>query len=121
MIGSTDIPELRACHAEGLDFERYLQTDPDRAGPWREIHERTGLSSAQRSLVAGFVRRMPVLVVSGIWCGDCVQQGPLLERIAEASELIDLRWLDRDEHSTLARHLRINGLHPACRPRSSAS
>lgn len=109
MIGSTDIPELRARHAEGLDFERYLQTDPDRAGPWREIHERTGLSSAQRSLVAGFVRRMPVLVVSGIWCGDCVQQGPLLERIAEASELIDLRWLDRDEHSTLTRHLRING------------
>ena len=109
MTGLPDIPNLADRHAEGLDFEAYLRTDPDRAGPWREIHARTRLSTAQRSLVGTFVRRMPVLVLSGIWCGDCVQQGPLLARIAEASELIDLRWLDRDEHAGLARHLRING------------
>lgn len=109
MTGPADILRLADHHDKGLDFERYLLTDPARAAPWREIHERVELSPDQRALIGGFVRRMPVLVVSGIWCGDCVQQGPLLERIAEASDLIDLRWLDRDEHSDLARNLRING------------
>jgi len=27
---------------------------------------------------------MKVLILSGIWCGDCVQQCPLLVRLAES-------------------------------------
>lgn len=91
-----------------LDWEAYLATDPDRASRWREFHEKVALTDAQRSLLAGFTRRLNVLCVSGIWCGDCVQQGPLLERIAEASPMIDLRWVDRDEHADLSERVKIN-------------
>ena len=60
---------------------------------------------------------MPVLVSSGVWCGDCVQQLPLLERIAEASpmasgaggKLVDVRYVDRDAHNDLAELVRICG------------
>ncbi|MCA9311072.1 MAG: thioredoxin family protein, partial [Phycisphaerales bacterium] len=45
----------------------------------------------------------------GIWCGDCVQQGPLIQRIADASPLIEVRWLDRDEHEDLASSVMICG------------
>jgi hypothetical protein len=59
--------------------------------------------------VGGFVREMKILIVSGIWCGDCVQQCPLIARIAEAkSSRIDLRLLDRDQHRDLAESLTIN-------------
>jgi hypothetical protein len=37
-----------------------------------------------------------------------VQQGPLIQRIADATDRIDLRWLDRDEHIDLAERLQIN-------------
>ena len=37
------------------------------------------------SLLGGFTREMKVLVISGIWCGDCVAQGPLLHHIASAN------------------------------------
>ena len=104
-----DTKMLSASHARGLSFEDYLATDPDRAGDWRRIHERIALDTAQERLLAGFTRRMPVLVCSGMWCGDCVQQGPLLDRIATASDCIDLRWLDRDEHPEFSKQLRING------------
>ena len=100
---------LRELHARGADFDDYLATDPVRAEDWRRIHEGITLDEHQKRLVAGFTRSMPVLVCSGIWCGDCVQQGPLLERIAAATDLIDLRWLDRDEHPDFAAALRING------------
>ena len=50
-----------------------------------------------------------MLVSSGVWCGDCVQQLPLLETIAEANpEKITVRYLDRDEHKDLAQQLTIN-------------
>ena len=32
----------------------------------------------------------------------------MLQRIAEASEAIDLRWVDRDEHAELAEKVKIN-------------
>ncbi|MAD19437.1 MAG: thiol reductase thioredoxin [Planctomycetaceae bacterium] len=106
-----DLPTdlLSTTHAAGLDFEAYVATDPKRAPDWRAIHERTTLTPSRRTLIEGFVRRLNVIVVSGTWCGDCVQQGPLLARIAEASDLIDLRWVDRDEQPELASRVRING------------
>jgi hypothetical protein len=52
---------------------------------------------------------MNVIVLTGIWCGDCAQQGPLIQRIAEANpKLIDIRWLDRDEHMDLQERVTIN-------------
>ena len=109
MTPGLDATFLAERFADALGFEDYLATDPERAEPWRDIHRRVALAEPQQRLLDGFVRRMPVLVVSGIWCGDCVQQGPLLARIAEASPAIDLRWVDRDEADDLARRVRVNG------------
>ena len=105
---SLDAMYLHEKFEAALGWEAYLATDPDRASRWREFHEKVALDEAQRSLLAGFSRRMNVLCVSGIWCGDCVQQGPMLERIAAASDAIDLRWVDRDEHADLAEQVKIN-------------
>ena len=99
---------LKSKHEAGLDYEAYLATDADKADNWRTIDSQITLSDSQRTLIEGFSRQMKVLVVSGIWCGDCVQQGPLLQLIAEANPLIDQKWIDRDEHADLAEQIKIN-------------
>jgi thiol-disulfide isomerase/thioredoxin len=91
-----------------LDWEAYLATDPEKADHWRRIYEQAELTPPQHSLVAGFTRRMKMLFVSGIWCGDCVEQGPAVQRIAEANPALDLRYVDRDEHLDLAEQIKIN-------------
>ncbi len=100
--------ELRHKHESALGYDDYLATDPSKAGAWNVIYGQASLTDAQRAIVAGFTRTMRVICLSGIWCGDCAQQGPLLQRIAEANDRIDLRWLDRDEHPDLAEHVMIN-------------
>lgn len=95
-------------HAAGLGYDDYLASDPDRAPQWRAIHDRLALDADQTALLAGFTREMKVLCLSGTWCGDCVAQGPMFTRIAEACPRIDLRWLDRDEHDDLSERLTIN-------------
>lgn len=99
---------LREKHGAGLDFESYLATDPEKGEKWRPIYDQVQLTADQRRLVEGFTREIKVLVVCGIWCGDCVQQGPLIQRIAEASPRINLRWIDREEHQDLAERVMIN-------------
>lgn len=97
--------------AAALPYEPYLQTGTDEQKQrWQQVHAAARLTDAQTRLLAGFGRDMKVLIVSGIWCGDCVQQCPLLQRIAEANPArIDLRLLDRDEHRDLTEKVRING------------
>lgn len=99
---------LREKHQAGLDFGAYMRASPSHADAWRTVHDATTLNADQHALLASFTRQMHVLCLSGSWCGDCVQQGPLLARIAEASPAIDLRWLDRDEHDDLSSFVTIN-------------
>lgn len=99
---------LKSKHDAGLSYDDYLATDPEKGAKWREIGGQSGLNDDQAALVRGFVREMNVLCISGIWCGDCVQQGPLIQHIADANPCIDMRWVDRDEHADLAEAVKIN-------------
>ena len=99
-------------HAAGSDYQTYVASDPNRAPQWQAIYERLTLTDEQQQLLASFTRTMPVICLSGTWCGDCVAQGPMFERIAEASDAIDLRWLDRNAQQVGNRpvdrlHLRV--------------
>lgn len=75
---------------------------------WKAVYDRTQLTPEQRVLVGGFQREMRLLCVAGTWCGDCVREGPILQRLAEESPKVELRFLDRDENPDLAKELSIN-------------
>jgi hypothetical protein len=96
--------------AAALPYAGYVQTGTaEQQRRWQQVYDAARLAPAQAQLLAGFRRDMKVLIVSGIWCGDCVQQCPLLQRCAEANpDRIDLRLLDRDEHRDLSGQVRIN-------------
>ncbi len=88
---------------------RYLADGQDNhRAKWEAMAGRIALGDEQQQRAATFVRNMPVLCLSGIWCGDCVRQGPILEAIAAGSPGLDLRFVERVEDA-LAEELRING------------
>ena len=97
-------------YAAGLPYRDFV----DRYGTnahrerWQAAYDRIELAPAQGELLRGFQRRMYLLCLAGTWCGDCVRDGPILQRIAEVSARIGLRFLDRDEHPDLAQALAIN-------------
>ena len=113
---------LRSFFQQGKPFEAYVATAlPSQAAGWASVTARARLTEAQAALVRTFSRRINVLVLSGTWCGDCVQQCPILHAIAQAHPVpasaapdapgIDLRFLDRDKHLELANHFMICGGH----------
>ncbi len=66
--------DLARHFADGLAYEPYVATGTaEQQRRWGAFDDAVRLTDAQRQLVAGFTRDMRVLVVSGVWCGDCVQ------------------------------------------------
>ena len=104
---------LKEKHEAGLPYDRYVQSGtPQQHDDWKAIYEQASLTDQQRRLAESFTRRVNVIGLSGIWCGDCVQQGPLIAKIAGANpDVLDLRWLDRDEHIDLQQQVSINAGH----------
>jgi thiol-disulfide isomerase/thioredoxin len=106
-----DVKFLSDKFSTALSYDKYLQTgNEEQQRRWTRVYEAASLTESQKQLLGGFVREMKILIVSGIWCGDCVEQCPLIARIAQANpEKIDLRLLDRDQNLDLAHQVRING------------
>jgi hypothetical protein len=99
--------------ATSLPYNAFLDryATPTHRARWDAMHDRITLEADQVSLLGGFVRRMPVLVMAGAWCGDCVNQCTIFDHFARSSTAIDLRFVDRDASKEVADALSINGGH----------
>ena len=96
----------------GLSYRNFLAKygTAEQQRRWEGLHAEVRLSDAQRKLLASFKRKMPVIVLAGAWCGDCVNQCPIFDHFAAASNCIDLRFYDRDANPDLAAELSVCGL-----------
>lgn len=99
-VFSKSLPYGRFLEAAGSSVHR------DR---WQAVYDRVKLTAEQTALLAGFTRKMNVFCLAGAWCGDCVNQCPAFQRIAEGNPLIDLRFLDRDVDPAIRAELSVNG------------
>jgi thiol-disulfide isomerase/thioredoxin len=94
----------------GKDYESYIASGTeDEKAKWEAMAEHISLNSSQQKTVSSFVRELNIVVMSGIWCGDCVRQGPMLRAIEQANDKLSFRYLDNRDHPELQEELRING------------
>ncbi len=94
------------------EYETYLAESPqEKADRWHELMGRMpALSDDDAARLDSHGRKINVLVMSGVWCGDCVRQGPMFKQIADVvGEHMDLRWVDRDVNEKLRDELHILG------------
>ncbi len=106
----------RDTFAGALPYAEYLATGPENHRKrWLSMERQVQVGGAQQQRLSQFTRRMNLLCYSGIWCGDCVRQGPILHHLAAAAnavtrtQVVDLRFAERIDDSELADELRILG------------
>ena len=99
--------------AEALPYTDFLDrhANPAQRARWDAMHARISLDAEQSSMLGGFVRAMPVLVLNGAWCGDCINQVTIFDHFARACPTLELRLLDRDARPDVRDELAINGGH----------
>lgn len=102
----------RSCFETALEYESYLSQSPSyQADRWHDTAGKISpLSAEQRQRFEGCHRILNVLMVSGVWCGDCMRQGPIVKQIVDAcDDEVQLRVMDRDSNHELRDELRILG------------
>ncbi|MEM9166830.1 MAG: thioredoxin family protein [Planctomycetota bacterium] len=102
---------LRSEFEAGHPYDAYVATgNPGHQEAWSTFHAGVMLTESQRALLGSFTRQINALISSGTWCGDCVQQVPMLDHIEKASGgKVTARYVDRDEHAELAERLKLCG------------
>lgn len=103
--------DFASTFAAGYNYADFLQkygTDEHRR-KWLAMHERIALTPGQRELLGSFRRQMKVICLAGTWCGDCVNQCPIFDHFASASEKIVVRYFDRDANPEFGERLSICG------------
>jgi Thioredoxin len=114
-MGSSELYDIRSqlwreAFGQALTYSEYVATGtPAHHEKWAAYRERVSLSEHQRHVARGFARQLNVLVLSGMWCGDCARQGPMIAAIAEASPMINARFIDNQANIQLRDELRIHG------------
>lgn len=95
---------------EGMDFASFVASGAvdGHDAAWKQRYEHCVLSPDQADLAASFTMPMRVLCLTGTWCGDCALQGSAMQRIAEASPGVELRFLSRNDHADLQVKAPIN-------------
>ncbi|MBI1900972.1 MAG: thioredoxin family protein [Planctomycetia bacterium] len=103
--------DFAAAFESGLSYREFLDryASPSDRRRWDDVHARVELTGPQRELLSSFRREMKVLCLAGAWCGDCVNQCPVLDHFAAVCPKVALRFLDRDENPEAAAQLRICG------------
>lgn len=103
---------VRDTYENAIPYEPFVALgEPQGHRPaWDQRYSQLELTADQENLIAAFKRPMPVLCLTGTWCGDCALQGSAMQRIAEASPgTIDLRFVMRsDEHAELVTKVQMN-------------
>jgi thiol-disulfide isomerase/thioredoxin len=103
------MPSFSDQFSSAIPYEQYLATDTEeQQRRWTQVYDIPRLDAAQEQLLTDFEREMKILVHGGICCGDCVEQCPLLQRIAEANPAkIDLRFLEREMNTEFSEEERV--------------
>ena len=97
--------------AEALSYGEFLDSHANQSQRerWDAMHARFALTPAQQGLLNAFTRRMPVICLTGAWCGDCINQCPVFDHLAQAAPVIELRFLDRDALPAVREERSMNG------------
>ena len=85
----------------GVTFEGFLPTAEKNEGLWRSGWTRTRIPDAIAERMRAVTGSWKLLVLSADWCGDASNSVPVMARLAEQSENLELRLLERDDHLEL--------------------
>jgi hypothetical protein len=100
----------REAFARALPYAKYIATGTSaQQDKWRVYGERISLTDEQRAIAERFKRQLNVIVLSGMWCGDCARQGPMLDLIGSASSVLTIKFIDNQVMPELRDEVRIHG------------
>lgn len=75
----------------------------------KRIYKHGEIQAGLQVALQGLNRSIRVICLTEFWCGDAAQSVPLIQRMAESSSRLEIRYLFRDENTELMDRYLTNG------------
>ena len=107
----TKVPgSLESWWDSGLTWDRYLAEEiVEHPDLWTGVYRKSVTPGWVLDELEAMDRDWKLLAIAEDWCGDASNLVPIFARLAEASPLVDLRIVKRDEHPELMDMYLTNG------------
>ena len=92
---------LKRRYCEATPFSNFLDGVEANAGLWRSLARRAEVTGDVVERVRALGQRWHLLVLAEDWCGDAVNTLPVLAKLADVADNLDLRILSRDANPDL--------------------
>ena len=101
-------PEFASFWEQATPWAAYLRPDMEQADLWRGVWEHVVLpGGAAAAFAASKIRHL--LAITADWCGDAANSVPVVARLAQEVEGMELRLLQRDRPPELISRYLTNG------------
>ncbi len=88
------------------DLANFTMLNDRRLKRWNKTLK---LDTEIKEIISNQIKNLVWLVLTESWCGDAAHNIPVLNKMAELSDVIELRLALRDEHSELMNQFLTNG------------
>jgi hypothetical protein len=103
--------DWKAVFDSGLDYTAWLAAAE--AAEQRDKlvaqHQALSLEPPVAGYLAALPRPIHVVAIAEDWCGDVVRHAPVLQRMAEASPMLKVRYIGREQHPQVFARFLTNG------------
>lgn len=91
--------DWRALFDSGLDYAAWLAAaeSPDQRDQMEARRKSLPLAALAEERLASLSRPVHVVAIAEDWCGDVVRHVPVLQRMAEASPMLKVRYISRQQ------------------------
>jgi hypothetical protein len=95
------VPVIAEIFEQGLTYEAFKAQMTRNQEPFARNEQRLEIDPGDLAAFRQLTQPVRVLVLAEDWCGDVIDNLPILGRLAEASGKLDLRIFPRDQHLDL--------------------
>lgn len=104
--------DWKALFEKGKPYEEWIKTGESESNrrSMEELREKLQPNEEDRKAIAGLKRPVHVLAIAEDWCPDVVRHVPVLMNLADASDQVDVRFIERETApDAFARYLTLGG------------
>lgn len=106
-----DVVNWQEIFASGQDFDAWLAgaQNPDKKQKMQELLAEQRLDPQVEAHLKGLPRTVHVVAIAEDWCGDVVRHVPVLQRMAQATDRLHVRFIPRAQHRDVFVRFLTNG------------
>jgi hypothetical protein len=90
--------DFRALWSEALSYERFVDEAEKNATLWRGVYQTTPIPDWAFEFACQRGKSVRLLVIAEDWCGDASNTVPVLAKLGDAADCLEMRVVRRDEH-----------------------